>query len=362
MTSTFWMDRALALARRAQGATAPNPAVGAVLTRDGRLLGEGWHRGPGQPHAEAEALADAQRRGHDPRGATLWVTLEPCCHGPTKRTPPCAPRLIQAGIAEVRAAVPDPNPLVSGRGRELLMASGVRFSWGPRQAEAAELIADFRAWVTQKRPFVTLKWAQTLGGQLRSDPNQDRWLTGLEARTAAHQLRADHDAVVMGAGTLREDDPALTVRHVPVTRQPRRLLFAGSQPLPPQSQIFTDEHADQTWIVTTPGTDVLQVQRLCPGRVLPWDGQDWDALGAQLLSAGFYRLLVEGGPRLLSTFLEVGWWDKTTVFTAPHWQGLHCQMGIETSGKLVLASPHWSSVGGDSVLSGWNPEALCSRA
>ena len=357
MSSTFWMDRALSLARRGRGLTAPNPAVGAVLVKDGRLVGEGWHRGPGQPHAEAEALADARRRGRDPRGATLWVTLEPCCHeGGGKRTPPCTKALVEAGVAEVRAAVADPNPRVSGQGQAFLESAGIRFSWGPRAEEGGELIADFTTWIRSSRPFITLKWAQDLAGELRYPGPEGPWISGPESRVRAHRLRAEHDAVVVGAGTLRTDDPELTLRHGEPGPggPPRRLVWAGSEPLPAGARLFTDDFRSQTWLIVRPGTPArLQAPGLVGSRFLEWDGQNWDRLGRDLLAAGFSRLLVEGGPTLVASLRAQGWWDLSAVFTAPRWVG---------GPGLALASPQWTSVGKDILLEGWNPEASCSPA
>lgn len=366
MQSTFWMDRALALAAQGRGMTAPNPAVGAVLVKEGRLLGEGFHRGPGWPHAEAAALDQAKSRGHDPRGGVLYVTLEPCCHtGPAKRTPPCAQRLIAEGIAEVWAAVPDPNPLVAGRGRRLLEQAGIRFQWGPRAEKGRDLIADFSAWL-DGRPFVTLKWAQSLDGRLVGSVPGSPWITGTSARAEAHRLRADHDAVAVGAGTLRTDNPALTVREAALARSgpPRRLIFAGAKPLPADSRVFRDDQRSSTWIVAAPGSAAwTQASVLVNDRKILWDGQA-ETLGARLLKAGFHRILVEGGPTLLSFFLRQSLWDRAEIFTAPLLLG-----GPDSSpsplNSLMLSDPLWKTAGSDTWLGGWNPrvrEALCLPA
>ena len=375
MDSTFWMDRALALAGRGRGLTAPNPAVGAVLVKDGRLVGEGWHRGPGRPHAEAEALDDARRRGLDPRGATLYVTLEPCCHtGAGTRTPPCAQRLIAEGVSRVFAALPDPNPLVAGRGRTLLLDAGVGFEWGPRQQEARDLVADFAAWIGQRRPYFTLKWAQTLDGQKTGQPLGTRWITGEASRTEAHRLRSFHDTVAIGAGTLRLDDPSLTVRRVPASSagQPRRLVFAGRRPLPPASRLFNDEDRDKTWIVADPSVPVWdQAVGLVAGRCIPWSGGDPADLWERLLDAGFHRILVEGGPTLLDSFVRWGTWDRAAVFVAPCLGGARSsEPGVHPPVNLV--EPQWRHFQPDALLEGWNPkapalmaqqarEALCSQ-
>jgi len=346
------------LARRAGPLTAPNPAVGAVLVKDGRLLGEGFHEGPGRPHAEAMALDDARRRGGDPRGATLYVTLEPCCHvGDGKRTPPCAQRLVSEGVRKVWAAIPDPNPLVAGKGRALLLEAGIDFQWGPRQEQARDLVSDFAAWIGPKRPFVTLKWAQSLDGRLIGQPGGSRWITGERSRTEAHRLRSLHDTVAVGAGTLRTDDPSLTVRRVPVAGQPRRLVFAGSLPLPPQAKLFTDDHRGSTWVVADPeGAAWKQSASLVGDRRIGWDGRDPEVLGRRLLEAGFFRILVEGGPRLLGSFLRWGHWDRVAAFTAPLLLGGAGPHGI-IPGELILAEPSWREMAPDVLLEGWNPQA-----
>lgn len=365
--STFWMDRALSLARRGRDQCSPNPPVGAVLTKEGRLIGEGWHRGPGQPHAEIEALRDATRRGKDPRGATLWVTLEPCCHdGPGKRTPPCTPQLIDAGIGRVFAAVPDPNPQVSGKGKARLEQAGIEFAWGPCETEAQDLIAPFRTWIVNGRPFVTLKWAQSLEGRLCPPGGGNRWITGAEARKEAHRLRSENDSVAVGAGTLRVDNPELTVRLVPESTrgQPRRLVFCGGAPLPKAAKVFSDGHRDLTWLVVRPGTTALkQAEGLCPGHVLTWDGVDWNQLGRLLGSAGFYRILVEGGPTLLRSFLAAGFWDQVAVFVAPKVLGgdLAPHDGLRGGDALTWTSPRWKQIDHDALFVASNPGVVCSQ-
>ena len=356
MDSTFWMDRALSLACRGLGVTAPNPAVGAVLVKNGRLIGEGFHRGPGQAHAEAAALDDALAKGHEVRGSTLYVTLEPCCHdGHFKRTPPCAQRLVAEGVAEVWAAVADPNPLVSGRGRALLVEAGITFHWGPKPEEARELIADFSTWIERRRPFVTLKWAQSLDGRRDHPQPESRWITGAASRAEVHRQRSQYDTVAVGAGTLRTDDPSLTVRDAPLgpSGQPRRLLFAGSRPLPEDAKLFTDAYRESTWIVCSPSSEIWpQAQALVGDRVVPWDGSDPALLGDLLLKAGFYRIYVEGGPSLLESLLKWNFWDRMEVFTAP---------ALLSNTPLVLAEPRWRVFGQDTLLEAWNPAVTCSQ-
>jgi diaminohydroxyphosphoribosylaminopyrimidine deaminase/5-amino-6-(5-phosphoribosylamino)uracil reductase len=359
MTIAAGMDRALSLARLHLGRTAPNPAVGAVLVKDGRVIGEGSHAGPGLPHAEAAALDDARARGFDPRGSTLFVTLEPCCHeGSGKRTPPCAQRLIREGVTEVYAAVPDPNPRVRGRGMSLLAEAGVRVHWGPHSDEGRELIADFAAWVEETRPLFTLKWAQSLDARIAGGAS--RWITGEDARLKAHELRAGHDTVAVGAGTLRADNPRLTVRDGSAAR-PRRLVFAGATPLPEMADLFNDDDRALTWVLARRGSVLEQSRRLVGAQALEWNGEA-ATLGPLLLEAGFRRVLVEGGTKLIDWFLNAGLWDRAAVFVAPRLLGSGVAgPGAALASPLDLMSVRTSSVGVDALIEGWNPRSPAVR-
>ena len=291
-----FMERALQLARRGLGQTRPNPAVGAVLVRDGRIIGEGYHQRAGGPHAEVAAIESASE---SVRGATLYCTLEPCCHeGPHKRTPPCTRRIITEGIKRVVIATQDPNPEVNGRGVEILRAAGIDVSVGTLRREAAFLNEAFSAAVQLRRPFVHLKAAQTLDGYLATNSGHSQWITDIEARTVAHQLRAEADAVVVGAGTVLADDPSLTVRHVR-GNQPTRVVVAGTRPIPSSSKLLS---GDPPAIVFAPenGSDTVDLR----------------AMLEQLYLQGITSILVEGGATLFSSFLQQGLWDKLTLFTA----------------------------------------------
>jgi diaminohydroxyphosphoribosylaminopyrimidine deaminase/5-amino-6-(5-phosphoribosylamino)uracil reductase len=202
------MARALALAVRGLGTTSPNPPVGAVVVRRGRVVGEGYHRRAGGPHAEVLAL---RRAGPRARGGTLYVTLEPCCHL-DKRTPPCVPRIIASGVACVVVATRDPNPKVRGRGLAALRRAKLRVDIGVGSAEAEKLIEPYRTLATAGRPFVTLKVASTLDGKIATARGESRWITGTEARRLVHQLRARSDAILTGSGTVLADNPSLTAR------------------------------------------------------------------------------------------------------------------------------------------------------
>jgi diaminohydroxyphosphoribosylaminopyrimidine deaminase/5-amino-6-(5-phosphoribosylamino)uracil reductase len=281
-----WLDRALELAERGRGTTHPNPIVGAVLVRDGEVVGEGWHERAGGPHAEVAALAAAGERA---RGATLYVTLEPCSHH--GRTPPCTDALIEAGVVRVVAGAADPNPEVDGRGLERLRGAGVEVELIDSFA-ARRQNEGWRTWVREGRPFVTYKVAVTLDARV-AVPGV-RWVTGEESRRLVHQLRAVSDAVAVGMGTVRADDPRLDARGVDARRQPRRLAF-GRGPLPAGSEL-----------------------ELRSGPL----AEELRALGAE----GVQTLLLEGGPTLATAFLEAGLVDKLLVFVAP---------------RLAGSGPHW---------------------
>ena len=272
------LERALELAELGRASVEPtHPLVGAVLVRDGEVVGEGWYAGSGSPHAEVAALSDA---GESARGATLYVSLEPCSHHGT--TPPCADAIVAAGVARVVAAVGDPNPKVDGRGFERLREAGVEVEvadlWEARVQNEA-----WRVWIGSGRPFVTYKVAMTLDGRVTVPGS--RWVSGEASRRRVHELRASVDAVAVGMGTVRADDPALTARDVGVVSQPRRLAF-GRGPLPDGSELE---------LRSGPLDDELQ------------------ALGAE----GVRSLLLEGGPTLAASFLAADLVDKLLVFVAP---------------------------------------------
>ena len=274
------LARALELAERGRGTTAPNPVVGAVLVRDGEVVGEGWHERPGGAHAEIAAL---QAAGDRARGATAYVTLEPCAH--QGRTPPCADALIEAGVARVVAAVGDPNPLTNGIGFERLRAAGIQVDLAGGEAEWLARVQneDYRVWISQRRPFVVYKAAVTLDGRVTVPGS--RWVTGEESRRLVHELRATTDAVAVGMGTVRADNPELTARDVAATRQPRRLAF-GRGPLPEGSELE---------LLSGPLDEEL----------------------ARLADDGVRSLLLEGGPTLATAFVKAGLVDKLMLFVAP---------------------------------------------
>jgi diaminohydroxyphosphoribosylaminopyrimidine deaminase / 5-amino-6-(5-phosphoribosylamino)uracil reductase len=349
-TDVSVMERALSLARSSRPFAGVNPPVGAVLVRDGIVIGEGFHKGPGTPHAEAAALADARARsngtGQSFAGTTLFCTLEPCCHrGAGKRTPPCTEAIIAAGVSRVVFASEDPNPLVAGKGAARLREAGVRVESGLLADRADSLIEAFSVSIRLHRPFIRLKWAQSLDGRLACRGGVSRWITNPEARAFAHALRASHDALMIGAGTLRTDDPELTVRDTPAEpglelRQPIRVVCAGRALLPLDARVFSPSLRDRTIVLAARSSPALvQCQssavRVCEVAEDPDGLPDLTESLHTLYAEGIGSVLVEGGSKLLTSLLVRSLWDAMTVFTAP----LILGQGIEAVGDLGIRSP-----------------------
>jgi diaminohydroxyphosphoribosylaminopyrimidine deaminase/5-amino-6-(5-phosphoribosylamino)uracil reductase len=310
------LDRALELAERGRGTTRPNPVVGAVVVSPtGVVVGEGWHERKGGPHAEVVALEAAAEQA---RGATLYVTMEPCAHQGS--TPPCSEAVVSAGVAKVVAGSLDPNPEAAG-GLELLRTKGVDVEHVD-SFEARAQNEAWRTWVAKRRPFVTLKLAVTLDGRVTVPGS--RWVTGEESRRLVHELRAGSDAVAVGMGTVRADDPRLDARDVGAERQPRRLAFGGG-PLPEGSELE---------LRSGPLPDEL----------------------AALAAEGVQSLLLEGGPLLATSFLEAGLVDKLLLFVAPTIGGEGLPMLGRLESPLRLNRLRARDVGEDVLLSAYVQE------
>lgn len=312
-----WMRRALALAARGLGETNPNPVVGCVMVKDGRMVGEGTHARAGGPHAEVLALA---RAGPRARGATLFVTLEPCAH--VGRTPPCAPLVRDSGVRRVVAAVRDPSPLVNGKGLALLRRAGIAVSTGVLGEEAALLNERFLASARARRPFVLLKAALTLDGRIATASGHSRWITSPAQRTQARWLRRLHDAVLVGIGTVLADDPLLLP--APRTRRPfTRIVLDSQLRLSPSSRLARSAGPGTPVLVITAARDPLARRRLEGAgiEVLPIRAERGrvslrDALEA-LHARGFRSLMVEGGSEVLGSFLAARLVDQVALFRAP---------------------------------------------
>lgn len=314
-TDEFWMARAISLARRAEGMTRPNPAVGAVVVANGECVGEGFHRRAGGPHAEVYALRQAGTRSS---GATLYVTLEPC--STFGRTPPCCDAVIKAGIARVVVGVADPNPRHAGRGLRLLRKHGIAVQTGVCKDAAVDLLAPFACTMLRHRPFFTLKLAVSLDGRIADSTHSSRWISSSASRTLVQEMRRASDAILVGAGTLLHDNPSLWPRP-DKGRNPWRVILTGKRPLPLDAQVFTDEHADRTLVVLPEHTQTRAVQTLRQRGVsvleIPKAADPLPCLADHLLSLGVMKVLCEGGGQLAASLLKVGLVDEFCVFLAP---------------------------------------------
>ncbi len=295
------MRRAVELARNGLGKTSPNPVVGCViLDSSGVVVGEGWHEKAGQPHAEVMALTQAGERA---RGGTVVVTLEPCAH--RGRTGPCAHALVEAGVAQVVAAVPDPTPTAGG-GAKILRSAGVNVRFGALENEARDVNIAWLTAVTRQRPYLLWKFAATLDGRSAAADGTSRWITSDPARLDVHRIRSEVDTVLVGVGTVLADDPALTVRLSPYTGpQPRRVIADSQGRTPPTATVLTD-HAAPTWVATSAevgaGAD---------------DHLDLVALMSELYRQGSRSILLEGGPTLAGAALRLGLVDRVCAYVAP---------------------------------------------
>ncbi|CAG1008333.1 diaminohydroxyphosphoribosylaminopyrimidine deaminase / 5-amino-6-(5-phosphoribosylamino)uracil reductase [Burkholderiales bacterium] len=311
-TDRAMMARALALAARGLWTTTPNPRVGCVIARGGDVLGEGWHERAGGAHAETAALADARARGRDVRGATAYVTFEPCNH--TGRTPPCAGELVAAGIGRVVAAMHDPNPLASG-GAARLREAGVAFDVGLLGDEAHDLNKGFVMRMTRGRPWVRTKLAASLDGKTALASGASRWITGPEARADGHAWRARSCAILTGIGTVRDDDPELTVRAVETTRQPLRVVVDRHAETPPAARVLAGGNA---LVVTARDANPAWPKGVRSLALPDREGRvDLEAMMHELGLLGVNELHVESGARLNGALLDAGLIDEIVLYLAP---------------------------------------------
>jgi diaminohydroxyphosphoribosylaminopyrimidine deaminase/5-amino-6-(5-phosphoribosylamino)uracil reductase len=322
-----FMRRALRLAMNGRGRVEPNPMVGCVIVRDGQIIGEGYHEQFGGPHAEPNALADCFAKENDPRGATAYVTLEPCCHT-NKKTPPCAPRLIDAGIGRVVIGLLDPNPEVNGRGVTLLRAAGIAVDGPFLEAEARQLIAPFIARTSHTRPYVTLKWAQTADGKVAGPGGKRLRITNDYANRVVHRLRARSDAILVGVNTVIADDPMLTARGVPEARPLVRIVLDRQLRIPPDSKIVRSAKDLLTLVLCE---DRAKLEHFFALRHLDDAGvvigsfpslalaDAVSALGRTHVAehSAPTHLLVEPGPKLAASFFHDNLVDRLWVFRSP---------------------------------------------
>lgn len=340
-TDGDFMTTALSLAERGLGNVAPNPAVGCVLVKDGVVVGRGWTQKGGRPHAETEALAHA---GAAARGATAYVTLEPCAHH--GKTPPCAEALIAAGVVRVVGAVGDPDPRVSGRGYEMLRKAGIAVVEDVCEAEARRLNEGFFLRIRETRPLVTLKLATSADGKTATHSGQSRWITGEAARRRGHLLRATHDAIMVGSATAIVDDPELTCRLPGLeTCSPVRIVADGRLRLPLTSKLVRDARRTPCWLLTLAGGDAARRAAFesCGVALIDVpagaDGlMDMKAALALIAERGVTRLLVEGGARLAASLMQAKLVDRIEWFRAPRIVGGDGYSAIATLGIDTLAN------------------------
>ena len=360
------MRRALQLAARGRGMTSPNPCVGAVLVRDGRVIGEGWHRRAGGPHAEVHALLDAERRGEDPVGATIYVTLEPC--STTGRTPPCTEALLRADLGRAVVAAVDPNPRHGGRGLKRLRRMGMDVTEGVLRAAAERLNEGFNHWIVTGRPFVTVKAAMTLDGRIATAEGESKWITGPEAGRIAMRLRRGADAILVGINTVLMDDPSLTCRDSRqggrVIRRLRRVVVDTRARTPLSSRVVSDEFASDTLVVVGENAAKVRVERL-RRRVAVWSAPlrqgrvDLAWLLDRLGELEVTQLLVEGGGEVNGGFIDAGLAQRVAFFYAPKiLGGVDAPRGVGGAGFESLSTmpeivdPVWRRCGEDLFLTG----------
>jgi diaminohydroxyphosphoribosylaminopyrimidine deaminase/5-amino-6-(5-phosphoribosylamino)uracil reductase len=353
------MRLALRLARRGAGRTSPNPMVGAVLVRGGKIVGRGYHRFAGGDHAEIAALKQA---GVKARGATLYITLEPCCH--QGRTPPCARALIRAGIKEVVAGARDPNPKVAGRGLRQLRRAGVGVRVGLLEAQCHELIEAFTKFITKGLPFVILKLAATLDGKIATAAGDARWISSAQSRDSVHRLRNEVDALLVGSATVRADDPQLTCR-IAGGRNPCRVVLASGLRLPLSAQIFHQADPENTIVATGVNAPKRQVRAiealgarvwrlaLSRGRIA------WRPLLRKMAGLGIVTVIIEGGAAVAASALRAKAVDKIVFFYAPKILGgdgraMIAPLGLRrVSQAISLKRMDVGLTGGDVVVVGY---------
>jgi len=334
MSDRVFMQKALELAVRGRGRTSPNPMVGAVIVKKGKIIAEGYHRKAGTPHAEIVALRKA---GPQAKGAVLYVNLEPCCHT-EKKTPPCTRAIIKSGIKKVVAAMTDPNPRVRGRGLKELQAAGIHTETAVMETEARKLNEAFIKYITRKEPFVFLKIAQTLDGKIATASGDSKWITGKRARRYVHKLRDEVDALLVGIGTVEKDDPSLDCR-IKGGRNPYRVVVDSSLQIPLTARLLG--HEDNRTIIATTGKASRKKIDLLLSRGVriivtgDKDGKvDLKALMKELGGMDITSVMIEGGSSINASALSSGIVDKVLVFVAPRILG-----GVDSIPSIGGKSP-----------------------
>lgn len=330
-----FMGLALSLAEKARGKTLPNPMVGAVVVKNGRIAGRGYHKGPGSDHAEVVAIKKAGART---KGATIYVTLEPCCY--TSRTGPCTESIKAAGIKKIVYACRDLNPLVNGKGAAALRRAGIKVENGLMKNEAVRLNEVYFNIVEKKRPFVTLKIAQTIDGRIATMSGDSKWITGKDARTFAHKLRSENEAVLVGTGTVKADNPSLTTRFLK-GNDPYRIVISESMEFPRSCKLIANNKDYKTIIATTKRSLARYSKNKKTNGLTFWEIKksgknklNLDDLLQKAYAFGIHSILVEGGSQMATSFLKAKLVDKLVVITAPLFLG----SGLNSIGNLEIGA------------------------
>jgi diaminohydroxyphosphoribosylaminopyrimidine deaminase / 5-amino-6-(5-phosphoribosylamino)uracil reductase len=357
------MRLALRLAQRGYGSTSPNPMVGAIIVRDEKVLGQGWHRRAGFPHAEVEAIRDAQANERNIKGATLFVTLEPC--STFGRTPPCTDAIVKAGIRRVVVAATDPNPAHAGEGFRILRENGIEVEQGLLASEANQLNEAFNHWIVHRNPFVTVKSAMSIDGKIATATGDSKWITSERARAWAMKVRRGSDAILVGARTVIADDPSLTLRGGRPKIPPlRRIILDATAVVPLDARVVSDEFTSLTTVVVTPDAPRARVQALAK-RVQVWtapkaEGRvDGRWVLSKLGDENVTSLLVEGGGEMNASFLLGGMAHRIMFFYAPCIVGgVNSRKAVAGEGvlrvpdALTLRHVEWRRIGPDLLLTG----------
>ena len=335
MTSqdAFFMKRAIVLAQAGRGKAHPNPLVGAVLVRGGKILSEGAHERYGQSHAEVNAIFSS---GRDPKGATLYVNLEPCAH--FGKTPPCTDLILASKISRVVIGMKDPNPFVAGRGIRILKKAGIRVTLGVLEKEALELNRDYAHWVIHRTPYVLVKAAQSLDGKIATSTGDSQWITEKKSRVFSHELRASSDAILVGVNTILRDDPRLDTRLASIQRYPVKIVLDSFLRTPSSARLFSKTSRDRVLLVTTQRAAQKQwtrLERKAEVLLVPEKKKgfiDWKFLLKELGERGIVNLLVEGGGEVIGSAIREKIVHEMVVFVAP---------------KIIGGKSSVSSVGGE---------------
>jgi len=357
-----YMQLALTLAARGKGRTSPNPMVGAVVVNNGDVVGRGFHARAGEAHAEVVALREAGERAHK---ATLYVSLEPCAH--VGKTPPCVDAIIEAGIQRVVAAMEDPHEIVKGRGFARLREEGIKVEVGCLEAKARQLNEFFVVYHERKRPFVTIKWAMSICGRTAHDNGQSKWISNRLSREYGHRLRAQHDAVMVGIGTVLADDPMLNVRLPNYTgAQPKRVVVDGDLSIPTRARLLRERGSSEIILFTTPFAKPVMIKHFekegCRVIVIPSNRRliDMRHLLDELARLGVMSVLIEGGRQIHTSLLTQGLADKIVAFVSPKIiGGMQLRAPVEDLGvsgidsALVLKDVKWQIFGEDLCLEGY---------